>query len=40
MLMQFIISGTNYTVKKLDNSTTAFVVTLDDATTPTSAVRT
>ena len=40
MLMQFAISGTSYTVKKLDNSTTAFVVTLDDATTPTSAVRT
>lgn len=40
MLMQFAISGTTYTVKKLNNSTTAFVVTLDDATTPTSAVRT
>lgn len=40
MLMQFAISGTNLTVKKLDNSTTAFVVTLDSATAPTSAVRT
>ncbi len=40
MLMQFAISGTSYTVKKLDNSTTAFVVTLDDGTSPTSAVRT
>ena len=40
MLMQFAIASTNYTVKKLDNSTTAFVVTLDSATTPTSAVRT
>lgn len=40
MLMQFAISGTSLTVKKLDNSTTAFVVTLDDATNPTSAVRT
>ena len=40
MLMQFLISGTTITVKKLDNSTTAFEVTLDDATTPTSAVRT
>jgi len=40
MLMQFGISGTSLTVKKLDNATTAFVVTLDDATNPTSAVRT
>ena len=40
MLMQFIITGTSYTVRKLDNSTTAFVVTLNDATSPTSAVRT
>ena len=39
-LMQFGIASTNYTVKKLDNSTTAFVVTLDSATTPTSAART
>lgn len=40
MLMQFAISGTSITVKELDNTTTAFVVTLDDATTPTSAART
>ncbi len=38
-LMQFTISTTSYTVKKLDNSTTAFVGTLDDATSPTSLVR-
>lgn len=40
MLMQFAISGTSITVKKLDNSTTAFTVTLDDDTNPTSAART
>jgi hypothetical protein len=40
MLMQFGISGTTIDVKKLDNSTTAFEVTLDDDTTPTSAART
>lgn len=39
MLQQFAISGTSLTVRKLDNATTAFVVTLDDAATPTSAVR-
>ena len=39
MLMQFGISGTAYTVRKLDNTTTAFAVTLDDATTPTDAKR-
>lgn len=39
MLMQFAISSTSYTVKKLDGSTTAFVVTLDSATAPTSAAR-
>ena len=39
MLMEFAISGTSYTVKKLDSSTTAFVVTLDDATNPTSNTR-
>jgi hypothetical protein len=39
MLMQFGIASTNYTVKKLDNTTTAFVVTLDSATTPTAASR-
>ena len=40
MLMDFAISGTSYTVKKLDNSTTAFVVTLNDATNATAAART
>lgn len=40
MLMGFAISGVNYTVKKLDNTTTAFVVTLSDATSPTGATRT
>ena len=39
MLMQFSIAGTSYTVKQLDGSTTAFVVTLDDDTTPTAASR-
>jgi len=39
-LMQFVISGTSYTVKQLDNSTTAFTGTLDDASSPTSLVRT
>jgi len=38
--MQFAISGTSKTVKKLDNVTTAFVGTLDDGTSPTSLVRT
>jgi hypothetical protein len=40
MLMQFSISGTNITVKKLNNSTTAFIVGTDSATAPTSAART
>lgn len=39
MMMQFAISGTSLTVKQLDNSTPAFVVTLDSATKPTSAER-
>lgn len=39
MLMEFGIAGTSYTVKQLDSTTTAFVVTLDDATNPTSATR-
>jgi hypothetical protein len=39
-LMQFGISGTSYTVKKLDNATTAFTATLDDATSPSGLVRT
>jgi hypothetical protein len=37
--MQHGISGTAWTVRKLDNTTTAFVVTLDDATNPTDAKR-
>ena len=40
MLMQFSIASTTLTVKKLDNSTTAFLVTLSDATNPTGATRT
>lgn len=40
MLMQFVISSTSYTVKKLDNTATAFIVTLDSATVPTGAART
>ena len=39
MLMQFGISGTSITVRKLDDVTTAFVVTLDDANRPTDAKR-
>lgn len=39
MLMDFAITSTSLTVKKLDNTATAFVVTLDSATVPTSAVR-
>lgn len=40
MLMDFIISGANWTVRKLDGSTTAFVVTLNDADNPTGLTRT
>lgn len=40
MLMQFgPITGTSLPVKKLDNSTTAFICTLDDATNPTEISR-
>ena len=39
MMMQFGIVTTAYTVRKLDDSTTAFVVTLNDATNPTDAKR-
>lgn len=39
MLQDFSISGTTYTVFKLDHVTTAFLGTLDSATTPTSLVR-
>lgn len=38
--MDFAITGTSYTVKKLDNATTAFVKTLNNATSPTAAART
>jgi hypothetical protein len=38
-LHQFSIAGTTRTVKKLDNSTTAAVFTLDSATAPTSTTR-
>lgn len=37
--MEFSISGTTLTVKKLDGSTTAMTVTLDSATSPTSRTR-
>lgn len=39
MLTEKSISGTTMTVKKLDGSTTAFTLTLNDATTPTSITR-
>jgi len=39
MLMQFGIVTTTLTVRKLDDTTTAFVVTLDDGTSPTDAKR-
>ena len=38
-LMSFGISGTAYTVRKLNDSDTAFVVTLDDSANPTDAKR-
>lgn len=38
-LTEKAISGTTMTVKKLDGSTTAFTLTLNDATTPTSVTR-
>lgn len=34
-----VISGTTWTIKKVDGSTTLFTVTLDDDTTPTSKTR-
>ena len=37
--MCFAITGTTYAVKKLDTTTGAFDVTLNDATNPTSALR-
>ncbi len=39
MLTEMSIAGTTTTVKKLDGSTTAFSLTLNDATTPTSVTR-
>jgi hypothetical protein len=39
-LTEFVISGTTITIKRLNGSTTAAVVTLDSATIPTSATRT
>jgi len=38
-LMSFAISGTTYSVKKLDNSTEAFQITLNDGTSPTANSR-
>ncbi len=38
-LMSLSISGTTYTVRQLNNSTTAFTVTLNSATEPTTAAR-
>lgn len=38
-LTEFAISGTTITVKKLDGSTTAYTLTLDDADSPTSSTR-
>jgi hypothetical protein len=38
-VMEFSISGTTLTCKKLDGSTTAMTVTLNDATNPTSRTR-
>ena len=39
VLTEFAISGTTYSIKKLDGSTTAATLTLDDGTTPTSVTR-
>jgi hypothetical protein len=36
---EFSISGTTVTIKKLDGSTTAATLTLNDATNPTSSTR-
>lgn len=38
-LTEFAIAGTSNTVKKLDGSTTAAIMTLNDATNPTSSTR-
>ena len=39
MLAEKSVSGTTVTVKKLDGATTAFTLTLNDASTPTSITR-
>ena len=39
MLTEFVISSTTYTVKKLDGSTTAATLTLNDADSPTGITR-
>lgn len=39
ILSQFSISGTSISVKRLDNSTTAFVMSLDDPANPTGSGR-
>lgn len=38
-LTEFSIAGTTITMKRLDGSTTAFTLTLDDASNPTSSAR-
>ena len=38
-LTEFAIAGTTITVKKLDGTTTAYTLTLDDDTSPTSSTR-
>ena len=40
MMQEMVISGTTMTVKKLDGTTTAMTLTLNDATNPTSITRT
>ena len=39
LLTESVISGTSWTVKRLDGSTTAFTLTLNSATEPTSVTR-
>jgi hypothetical protein len=39
MMQEMVISGTTMTVKKLDGTTTAMTLTLNDATNPTSITR-
>ncbi len=40
MLTEKTVAGTTCTIKKLDGSTTAMTLTLDDASNPTSITRT